>query len=685
MNTLMARLSIRQRMLVCMLVLLLPLALFVGLLIAEINKDIAATEREIAGAIVINPLTELQAALIAAGNEYDAGAVNGATLQRVTNAASELAQTLQAHVAVVGLDRQPVAPAQQLKLGGVADWQSVVAQLQQQVQMLGVNDKGAWQNIDKTISLSAVLIGRVADASGLTLDPDLDSYYLMDAAAFAVPDMVAQTGEAQKAMQQIAMGRVSAKDPDALAHLYLAEHALAEDEGQRVKNSINTALAEDANVHGTSPTLARLVPLLAQYQAATTEAVALLDETADNNSVPSLESVQQRFNRLKDTTTQLSTAAKEELRVLLQLRIDDLAGYRTELVMKGGVAIVLGLVLFFLVSQSIVGPLTKMIKVMTDLSGGNLDVTVPCKGQQDELGRMAAAVQVFHDNAQLMRTVSETFEASVMHAVELVSGVAGEIGVAAKDLTTQAGQGHVRLADLCKDIEIVTGGSKEITAAGEQLKQAINEISAQVSVSADTTRRAASEAEHVRQTAEALEQATDKISNVVTIISAITNKIALLALNATIESARAGEAGKGFAVVASEVKTLARQTEESTAEIAQAVAAIQVSSQQTMAAIQSIGGVIKQLSEGATVIAAAVEEQGAVADSIAQNMTLTTTKLDNVAQNANALIELTASSSAAATQSMQASIEFGEQFNKLRGEVRSFVSTMQGSDKQNAA
>ncbi|MFC7610296.1 methyl-accepting chemotaxis protein [Teichococcus aestuarii] len=66
--------------------------------------------------------------------------------------------------------------------------------------------------------------------------------------------------------------------------------------------------------------------------------------------------------------------------------------------------------------------------------------------------------------------------------------------------------------------------------------------------------RAAEDAQRTDATVRALSAAAQRIGDVVGLISSIAGQTNLLALNATIEAARAGEAGKGFAVVASEVK-----------------------------------------------------------------------------------------------------------------------------------
>ena len=108
-----------------------------------------------------------------------------------------------------------------------------------------------------------------------------------------------------------------------------------------------------------------------------------------------------------------------------------------------------------------------------------------------------------------------------------------------------------------------------------------------------------------------LSRAAAEYRDVVELINSIAGQTNLLALNATIEAARAGDAGRGFAVVASEVKALAEQTAKATGEISQQINGIQVATQESVTAIETIGATIGSLSEISAAVAAAVEEQGA--------------------------------------------------------------------------
>uniref|UniRef100_UPI003514A7D0 methyl-accepting chemotaxis protein n=1 Tax=Pontibacterium sp. TaxID=2036026 RepID=UPI003514A7D0 len=120
-----------------------------------------------------------------------------------------------------------------------------------------------------------------------------------------------------------------------------------------------------------------------------------------------------------------------------------------------------------------------------------------------------------------------------------------------------------------------------------------------------------------------------------------THHAEILALNAAIEAARAGEQGRGFAVVADEVRTLAKRTQDSTAEIEamisrlqagvnDAVRAMEVSHEkvgQTVNNSSEVGRTLERISDAISrivefnaQIASAGEEQTMVANEIGRNV-----------------------------------------------------------------
>lgn len=108
--------------------------------------------------------------------------------------------------------------------------------------------------------------------------------------------------------------------------------------------------------------------------------------------------------------------------------------------------------------------------------------------------------------------------------------------------------------------ELATGGNQRV----DESTKLINSVSSQI--------------EDVSLTISNLHSKSENISTIVEVIKSIADQTNLLALNAAIEAARAGEQGRGFAVVADEVRSLAKRTQDSTAEIEEMVSEFQTGS-----------------------------------------------------------------------------------------------------------
>ncbi|MBF0184030.1 MAG: hypothetical protein HQM06_06555 [Magnetococcales bacterium] len=294
------------------------------------------------------------------------------------------------------------------------------------------------------------------------------------------------------------------------------------------------------------------------------------------------------------------------------------------------IAVVVGSVLAWMISKSLVSAITGCIGNMVNMSQGNLAISC-VSTRQDELGDMSRAI--------------DSMASKLREVVDEITAASGNVTAGAEQLAEAA--------------QTLSQGATEQAASIEETSSAMEQMSGNImqnTENAQTTEqiaRVASQdaAEGGKAVAEAV-GAMKEIASKISIIEEIARQTNLLALNAAIEAARAGEHGKGFAVVAAEVRKLAERSQTAAGEIGHLSSASVQVAERAGTIISKLVPDIQRTAQLVQEIAAASREQNQGAGQI--NVAIS--QLDQVIQkNAGASEEMAATADEMNGQAQQLS------------------------------
>ncbi|MBX9295800.1 methyl-accepting chemotaxis protein [Chromobacterium vaccinii] len=416
------------------------------------------------------------------------------------------------------------------------------------------------------------LIGVISDNSNLTLDPDIDTYYLMDAATAKLTTLVSHLGEA-----------------NAIASLAEANHPLDPAQRDRLVElrpliaEVNDGLASDiakavAYNAGLKPDMSAQADKLA---ATLKTQLPTIDDAVGGKTGAAGLKVSGHSAAGAETVSAYIAAGLKQLDLLLQARIDRTASQRDTYIAIGVASMLLAIFLFHQLYLSITlqlgGEPLYVQQVVEQLAAGRLDTRIHLR-DRDDLSLLAAIRQMRN---QLRETVAQLLDTS-----REVNLAADAMAHSAQSITAGSAQQSEAACSMAAAIEQL---STSLSVCAEQSEQANRLSTDAASRSSDGNQVIAATASSmdgivrdvssVSNTIADLGKQSESIAGIVDVIRDVADQTNLLALNAAIEAARAGEMGRGFAVVADEVRKLAERTALSTTEISNIVSQIQNTAQ----------------------------------------------------------------------------------------------------------
>ncbi|MBF6037313.1 methyl-accepting chemotaxis protein [Pseudomonas sp. P154a] len=287
--------------------------------------------------------------------------------------------------------------------------------------------------------------------------------------------------------------------------------------------------------------------------------------------------------------------------------------------------------------QQLGGAPAELDRVLNEIAGGNLGVSIPQAPDKSALGSVRVMTNTLRALIGAITQTSEQLRVAVVQVAQVV-----------EDTAVRASQQH-EMTDLVATavhemgltVQEIARNASGAAEASQVAKDEAHQASGIVGESTVHIERMAEEIGIADHSVGELADHVLSIDQVLAVIRGISQQTNLLALNAAIEAARAGESGRGFAVVADEVRTLAGRTQNSTDEIQHMIQGLKLgaetavnsmragqaatqtgvqASQRTNQSLEAIASQIERISDMNSQVATATEEQSSVTEEINRNV-----------------------------------------------------------------
>ncbi|HAX91149.1 MAG TPA: hypothetical protein DCY07_02940, partial [Rhodospirillaceae bacterium] len=554
-------------------------------------------------------------------------------------------------------------------------------------------DKATDAGVASFIADMRGLIAHSGDTSNLILDPDLDSYYLMDITLLALPQTLDRLSVIGSTMlPKLAAGELSKTDATEAA---VMARMLAESDVGRVVADMDVSLKEDKNFYGVSDYFQSTnAQFFTPYTDKSKALVATLEAASKGETVTPAQLATDTLAAL-ETATSFLNYGYDELDKMLATRIGSYRAQQRQSIMVSLAGAFASFLFFLVIVRTITRPLRTLTGTMQELTNHNLTVEVPFAQAKSEIGEIAASIQVFKENAlkietmkteqiemghkaeadkkRAMNDMATSFESSVGSIVQTVASAGTELRANAEGLAHTSSETSEQAAHVVMASNIATTSIQTVASSAEELSASIGEISRLVGNSSSMAQQAVAQIKRANETVQGLVTSSAEIGDVVQLINDIASQTNLLALNATIEAARAGEAGKGFAVVAGEVKNLAAQTAKATEEISARIASIQSVAGDAIQVIGDVGSIVDGINDATTNIASAVSQQSAATQEIARNAQDVATGTKDVTDSIEHVTHAANESRHSSEEVLGAAKELSVQSERLKAEVFQFL------------
>ena len=613
---------------------LIPLLLLLQFVWSSANDQMNFARSERQGVSYVRPILDLVHVAQVRRRAATANASDLAELQGKVNAAFELVRAKQAELGkTFGVEQSFVALDK--------------AHATLQSQPFGASPDHTFDAHSHYIAAALELVLDVADRSQLVLDPDLDTFHMMELSVLRGPVQQENTARL-RGLGNLALktGDLSPSRRDRLTEWKV----LAGYIDHEVESAYARGIAFDPKVAGQFDMKGTDAASEAFMQAVRVQLLGS-ELTGDAGAFLALG------NQAVDMQTALTRKVLDRLDAQLEARI---ARIQTSLAWQiGFVSLFLALAAFLMLSfyTVMMGGLREVAGHLDAISSGNLS-TEPTPWGRDEAAQLMVSLRSMQGS--LRHVVSTVLESS-----EQVQNSSQEIAAATHDLSHRTEQSAANL-------EETAASTEQIAATVKQTADTVDSAMLIVRDNAASATRGGQVIDQVVHTMSGIRGSSGKIGEIIGVIDSIAFQTNILALNAAVEAARAGEQGRGFAVVATEVRALAGRSSAAAKEIKHLISA----------SIAQVEGGSKVVADAGATMRDIVGNADRIASLMGEIATATREQSAGVGQVGAAVQDLdksTQQNAALVEQTAAATTTLSDQAKRLASEVGFFRLSKSGA------
>ncbi len=626
---LMRRLRVPVKLMLMGLALIVPLLVLIVSVVTTTRGQIAYTRDELNGAVQVSRLVDLARDLQNVRDVAMRGGADAAT-ERTRVLASLKKTAAELDASLVGKDDTWKALKQKL-----ADLEA---------NRVPVKREEFTAFLAQAVDLTWTQMQLSAESSGLLLDPEARSYYLMDLVVMRTMPWLESLSQA-RGIGTALLNRGEISRVDQAAMLALADRIddATGDIAHRLGSLVRLGDEMPADWAKTQQSANRLAQQIRSAFAETT-LTAEPGPYFDLASQAIVAAGQLKTHWIASLDGELNARLAQQTRMLW---------------IKVGI-VALGLALlgyaataFYL---SFAGAVRKLHQGVDKVLGGDLSQRIVIEGR-DELAEIGSMVERM--NERLSGLVAEIRSSAVRVSMsgEVVAAGSESLAQRTEEQAASLRQTVATVQHLSAAVAANAAEASELDRLTAQLRQQAEAGGQQMQASVDAMAQ--------------LEASSRRVAEIIGVIDSIAFQTNILALNAAVEAARAGEAGRGFAVVASEVRQLAQRSASAAGEIRTLIGQ---SSEQVEASVRRTRGVGDSLNH----LVAGVRRVSDSLQTIAQASARQSTDLQEVTASVGNLDEITRRNAEMVEQSSQAAGELVTRAGSLHESV-SMIRLRQGS------